>query len=531
MSTVFLHPKRKTFYHRSIVPRRLQPYFKGREQVWRSLKTADRDEATIKSAQWTARIQRLFLTLKKQGDRMTNEQRDALVAHWLEVELDEAEDARTLAGPVSDDYREGVWHVLSDLSDKAHEDLVTNNWKTIEREADALMKSAGLPVDHEGADFGRLCRRLLLAKQEYLHIESERWEGKYKTRAIVAGNGSVNGSAPVSAPVKAATPSKPFTEVVKLYFQENTRAKRTDSQVKAELERFVETVGGDKPIAAITKADCRTYKEHMLQVRKLTLATVIKHLSSLSGLFKWSEAQGFISDGSNPVKGLAPNKRQAKKQASPRRPFTDDELLTVFGSNGFTAQRSTHPERYWLTLICLFQVCRREEAGQLAIADIGKVEGVVYLNITDEGEGQGLKNEGSKRRLPVHSSLIKLGFMEYVDSIKAAGHTRLFPKLKHGANGYSDSVGKFFSRLVTKSGLSDPALVLHSLRHGGITKLTSAGVPHNVCEMIAGHSASGVHGQVYVHRDNIPLSLLQDGLEKLRYEGVLTALTKEARRP
>jgi uncharacterized protein DUF6538 len=78
MSTAFLHPKRKTYYHRSVVPRRLMPYFKGREQLWRSLKTADKDEATLKSAQWTARIQRLFLTLKKQGDRMTNEQRERL---------------------------------------------------------------------------------------------------------------------------------------------------------------------------------------------------------------------------------------------------------------------------------------------------------------------------------------------------------------------------------------------------------------------------------------------------------------------
>ena len=528
MATVFLHPKRKTFYHRSIVPRRLQPYFRGREQLWRSLKTGDKDEATIKSAQWTARIQQLFLTLKKQGDRMTEEQREALVAHWLEVELDEAEDARTLAGSLSDDYREGVWHVLSDQLDDAHEALVTNNWRKVEREADALLQAAGLaPLDHEGAEFGRLCRRLLLAKQEYLQIENDRWEGKYKTRSV---NGSVNGSVP--PPAKAAAPSKPFTEVVKLYFQENTRAKRTDSQVKAELQRFVEAVGGDRPIGTITKTDCRTYKEHMLQVRKLTLATVIKHLSSLSGMFKWSEAQGFIPDGSNPVRGLAPNKRQAKKQAAQRRPFTDAELLTVFGSKVFMKQRNANAANYWLPLICLFSVCRREEAGQLAIKDIGtlpqgdkgEVDGIPFMNITDEGEDQGLKNEGSKRRLPVHSSLIHLGFMEYVDSIKTAGHTRLFPQLKHGANGYSDSVGKFFSRLVTKAGLSDPALVLHSLRHGGITKLTSAGVAHNVCEMIAGHSASGVHSQVYVHRDNIPLSLLRDGLEKLRYEEVAKAL-------
>ena len=142
---------------------------------------------------------------------MTNEQREALVSHWLEVELDEAEDARTLAGPLPDDYREGVWHVLSDQLDDAHEALVTNNWRKVEREADALLQAAGLaPLDHEGAEFGRLCRRLLLAKQEYLHIEADRMGGDiHETR-------SVNGSASVSVPppAKTVTPSKPFTEVV-----------------------------------------------------------------------------------------------------------------------------------------------------------------------------------------------------------------------------------------------------------------------------------------------------------------------------
>ena len=94
---------------------------------------------------------------------MSNEQREALVSHWLEVELDEAEDARTLAGSLSDDYREGAWHVLSDQLDEAHEALVTNNWRKVEREADALLQAAGLPAhDHAGAEFGRLCRRFAL---------------------------------------------------------------------------------------------------------------------------------------------------------------------------------------------------------------------------------------------------------------------------------------------------------------------------------------------------------------------------------
>jgi hypothetical protein len=229
---------------------------------------------------------------------------------------------------VTDDYREGVHLVLLHQVEEAIEALVSCDYRKIEKEADELLKSAGLPLlDHNGADFGRLCRRLLLAKQDVLKIEAERWNGVYKTH-------SVNGSAHVSADpvVVKSPPSKLFSDVARLYFQENARAKRTDSQVKSELERFVEAVGGDKPIGTITKADCRTYKEHMLQARRLSLATCIKHLSSLSGMFKWSEVQGFIPDGSNPVRGLAPNKRQAKKQASQRWPFTDAELLTVLGS-------------------------------------------------------------------------------------------------------------------------------------------------------------------------------------------------------
>ena len=32
MSAFFFLPQRKTYYHRSIIPRRLRPFFKGRQQ-------------------------------------------------------------------------------------------------------------------------------------------------------------------------------------------------------------------------------------------------------------------------------------------------------------------------------------------------------------------------------------------------------------------------------------------------------------------------------------------------------------------
>jgi integrase len=232
-----------------------------------------------------------------------------------------------------------------------------------------------------------------------------------------------------------------------------------------------------------------------------------------------------VDDGYNPIKGLSPNKKAARKQMNDRRPFSDSELLMVFGSKDFIKQRDTNPSRYWLCLICLFTACRREEAGQLAVSDIQEEGGVPFFRINDDEKlGQTLKNEGSRRRVPVHSSLIKLGFLEFVQKIRVADHARLFPDFKKGGNGYSDSTGKWFGRLVTKIGLHDPALVLHSLRGGGITKMHGAGVPHNVVEYIVGHSAGTVHDRVYTKRDLLPLSLLRDGLEKLRYDEVVKAL-------
>ena len=80
MSTHFLHLPRKTYYYRSVVPARLRRLLDGREQIWRSLKTIDKDEAQARSAAWDSRVQHLFLPLRRHDDKMTNEQREALVS-------------------------------------------------------------------------------------------------------------------------------------------------------------------------------------------------------------------------------------------------------------------------------------------------------------------------------------------------------------------------------------------------------------------------------------------------------------------
>ena len=190
-----------------------------------------------------------------------------------------------------------------------------------------MIQAAGLPaLDHECAEFGRLCRRLLLAKQEYLQIENDRWEGNYTNnhrQAVVVVD--------TKAPVAPAGPL--FSIVVDKFLGETPRAARSAKPLKVELLKFVSLIGGDRPMTAITKGDCRQYKEHLLNDRKLSMMTTAKHLSAVGAVFSWAALQGYVS-GENPVKGLAPSKKIIRKTMGKRRPFTEDELLTVFGSSG-----------------------------------------------------------------------------------------------------------------------------------------------------------------------------------------------------
>lgn len=528
MATLLLPRNRPSFYHRSLVPRRLRPYFKGKSQLWRSLSTKNKDQATLKSAQWQARIQRIFITLKRHGARMTPSEIETLIARWMDSSLEVSEDYRSLR-PVTDDYLEGVQMALDTQAHETDEALADCNYSKIATEADALLQVAGRPLlKHDSLDFKRLCRRLLLAKEDVLHIEADRWNGEYKNYRPVPATPLSLGTAPVAVPVVSPLVKKSplFSEIAKKYLKEIPRARNEANHVAAEYQKFLVAIGGDRPILSITKTECRAYKDSMLQARHLSFATVTKHLSILSGLFRWAENQGYLPDSApNPIKGLTPNLRETKKQATQRLPFEDAELVTIFSMDDFRQQQQKNPARYWVPMLCLFQLCRREEAAQLALKDMGNQDGIPFMNITNLGDDQSLKTDGSKRKIPIHSSLIALGFLDYVQTIRAAGHKRLFPQLTRSAHGYGGAVGAWFTRLKRKAGITDPGKVLHSFRHG-VYRLNNAGCPQNICEMLEGHTPSSVHDRTYAQRELTPLSLLRDGLEKLRYDEVVKVLTK-----
>jgi integrase len=161
-------------------------------------------------------------------------------------------------------------------------------------------------------------------------------------------------------------------------------------------------------------------------------------------------------------------------------PFSDAELSVIFSSDEFTGWKTRRPERYYGLLALLLTAARREEVYQLDTADVKQDagSGIWYFMFTgdDEDKDKTVKNVSSIRACPLPELLIDLDLLGYVHSIKAK---RLFPQLKHGQNGYGDEPGKAWGRLVKRLKLGGKGKVLHSLRHGGCTKLANS-----VCRML-----------------------------------------------
>jgi integrase len=165
---------------------------------------------------------------------------------------------------------------------------------------------------------------------------------------------------------------------------------------------------------------------------------------------------------------------------------------------------------YWIPLLALYTGARCSELCQLLVQDIDTAGHVPLIKITDQGEGQHVKTTASVRRIPIHSELIRLGFLEYASSQKSIS---LWPDLplRDGKPGsfFSQWFGSFRRSLGTPD-----TLVFHSLRHTVRSSLTRSNVPEPIIDRLLGHESQGSIGaRVYTHPQIEQLSQAIETLE------------------
>ncbi len=339
---------------------------------------------------------------------------------------------------------------------------------------------------------------------------------------------------------------------------EQEKKDKTVEQYRASIRTFIKIVG-DKPLLELNRKDANRFEDvikkmpanstKLANTRELSIDEVValglppmsltnaKNISRRTNAFlRWAFRR---LDRDAPFQLLDDIKVSKRpKGDKKRRSFTDDELRLVFNVETIATGHQAKPYMFWVPLIALHSGMRINEIAQLTLSDIAIIDGIQCFNVTDEpdptddddwpegmpvAERKSLKTDAAKRIVPIHPKVLELGLLDYVQTLRKAGHKRLFPELSPDLrDGPGQAASKQFGRYLDKINLKDEQLVFHSFRHGVVSRLRRKDIPRELRKLVVGHSAvEDTHdGYGEVERD-YSIERRLDAINALQFDGAI----------
>lgn len=428
MTTPTKHPKTGTYRLRLAVPADLREttarLYGQRGELLENLHTKEPAEAKARCgaalARLQARLQAARATKQGEGAQLSDRDVAGLAGEFYRAELDRFADD-LLGG-------EAGWEAEGDrLSDQINsgDGEVTLSRHDI-ADATELLYAHGRPADADAID--RVGRAIYRARWSVLALMQRRLGGDWTPDKVALT--FPEPPAPVlSVPVPVPSPVPPagvtFGALLAGWGQD--RGWSMDAKPISRglydrnliIQRLVAFLGHDDP-ARVTKADAVRWKEAR-QGGGAHASTVTNDLSACSAIWGWGQQMAKIPGGlENPFSGISPPKAKRK---TGRRAFTDEEAGRVL----VAARAETGPTLRWLPWLLCLSGARLGEVCQSTREDIALVDSVLVLRIHDDEPGRSLKNEESRRNVPIHPALVAEGFTHYVAGLKPG--SALFPDM------------------------------------------------------------------------------------------------------
>lgn len=520
------------YYHRRVPPHLVEPL--GKTVIKSSLRTASHARAvqlrSLKDVEWDEKfrsvekqaaenqtlplmtrllgVERIRIYVEEQDAKwastLTNDPPSS-VAQRTEMIRETLEEIQTLREPDNPDALQWIWTAYQEITDSVASQF---NDKDMSEQAFAEMIRRGLlEIDR---------RRLARLQDDFSAPSFDALFANEAQQSAVSGTlmtlGGLCDAYVVQYEKEAA--------------YRGVDAKRID-KVRASVAVVREAMKEETIVASIDYQQCLAFREMLSKLPanvkkhypKLSLTEAIKkassdgrvplsyvtqelHLRTLTLVLELGVKLQILSNV--PSKGLlpwAPKTPDAEK----RRPFTVVELAAIFNAplyrgckddgRNFSKEGPNviRHARFWVPLICLFSGMRANEVCQLEVADIKTTEmGCVYFDINNDGVTKKLKSPTSKRGVPVHPELVRMGFLNYVEQKRNAQNINLFPELKLGKYGYASQqladwfTASFLPSVVTKDG----KISLYSFRHNFRDALRAIEVPDWVLQKLGGWAQS-----------------------------------------
>ncbi|HDR8920156.1 TPA: hypothetical protein QDA94_005332 [Burkholderia vietnamiensis] len=345
-------------------------------------------------------------------------------------------------------------------------------------------------VDETGDDVQALTYEFLRAAKMACEVLVARQRGEF---AEPASPGTV---LPLPAAWELDIPPSPgrplmqtrLSDVTPLYTERLSIAdSKTRSTSLSRWQRFIDFCR-DKPLSKVTPTDVYEFLESRLHANEqpwsMAYCSVAKR--GLTEAFALAKTKGLCTH--NPANELDAMPKisasEEKKRKKPRHAYSVSQLNILFASQWYDPEAPNWRQRvkwdlgarYWVPLLCLFHGFRIREALQLHVHDV-ELDAHPLLSIQVEADGETaslptrrLKNEATKRTVPVHPVLVQLGFCEFVSNAQKFGaRSPLFPSALPEKGGKSPMWGRAYEQrfvpFVRDVLAFGPGYGNHSFRH------------------------------------------------------------------
>lgn len=247
---------------------------------------------------------------------------------------------------------------------------------------------------------------------------------------------------------------------------------------------------------------------------KQSAETAFKKQRMTKTFLIWAHQNRLLSEDLSNIFPSQPRKSSTQKKQQGYQPWTQQELQIIFERELVPYEKRYRDMMFWAPLIGLYAGARANEISQLTLEDIVTEEGILSLRITDlpdedddeqepvpgiEAEKR-IKNESSRRSIPIHPKLIEIGFMDYIKYLKAKNHTRLFPEVTFAdASGYGRKLSREWQKTAKELNIwKMRKKVFHSFRSTLNGRLFKNGVSDEYRELILGHTSDSTNSVHYL---------------------------------
>jgi integrase len=364
---------------------------------------------------------------------------------------------------------------------------------------EGFLDSEGLVVPSEAATFAALCKAMLQAHLDALRGIVERIDGR-----------AVQTPPPEQHPeVRSEDDLDDLDNAYRHWLAKAKPGSKTLAEIRPVFQRL-KTYTGKSRISTITRHEVVKFQQE--ESSRLTAGsrvrpqTVNKHITLLGAIIRMAHKDELKQRGiGNPFEELS--KLTVKSgDLVDRHYLSSEDAAKLFSGPVHTARArpigGAGEAAYWMPIMGYGTGARMSELAQMYLSEVVQLDGIWCLWLTASPDGvrdpdmsieRSMKTGQSRRIVPLHPELLRLGFLDYVEWLRKQGAVRLFPLIRPDSKGnVAGNFSKWFNAYLRSIKLKRRGLDWISFRHLLKTQCRTLEIKSDVQDYIEGHQANRV---------------------------------------